>query len=293
MSTEITTAFVKQYVRGITLLQQQLDSRFRDTVRRETIKGDQEFFDQVDATAMSKRTTRHADTVYTDVPHRRRSVTTSPYDTADLIDKPDLVRTLTDPENSYVKSFAAAANRTIDDVIVAAFFATAKTGVDGTTDETFDTSAYASGGTGRRIDNTGAVLTVDKLIDCREALEALENDPNETWYIGVTAKVKGDLLNQEKVTSSDYATLKALVHGEIDTFLGFRFVNSERLETDSADVLCPVWTKESMLMATGQEPRGSVDTLPTKRNSVQVFYSLDVGATRMNSKGVLQLRTLA
>ena len=291
MSTEITTAFVKQYVRGITLLQQQLGSHFRDAVRHETIKGDQEFFDQVDATSMTKRTTRHADTAYTDVPHRRRSVTTSPYDTADLIDRPDLVRTLTDPQSAYVKSFAAAANRTIDDVIIAAFFADAKTGVSGGETEEFNTAAYATGGAGRKIDNAGAVMTVEKLVECREAMEALETDANDEWYIAVSAKVKGDLLDDTKVTSSDYNTVKALVHGEIDTFLGFRFVPSERLTIDGANVLCPVWTKSSMLLATGQEPRGSVDVLPTKRNSIQVFYSLDVGATRMNSKGVLQLVT--
>jgi hypothetical protein len=37
-----------------------------------------------------------------------------------------------------------------------------------------------------------------------------------------------DLLALEKITSADYATVKALVQGAIDTFMGFKFVRSQR-----------------------------------------------------------------
>lgn len=39
------------------------------------------------------------------------------------------------------------------------------------------------------------------------------------------------------MTSSDYNTVKALVNGEIDTFLGFKFKTSNRLLTDASGYL--------------------------------------------------------
>ena len=66
MSTQITTAFVKQFTAGITHLAEQKMSRFRGNVREETISpGDRAFFDQVGSVTATKVTTRHADTPIT------------------------------------------------------------------------------------------------------------------------------------------------------------------------------------------------------------------------------------
>ncbi len=73
MSTQVTTAFVKQFAAGIRMLQQQLVSRLREAVMVDnTVVGDRAFYDQVDSTSMTEVTNRHGDTTYTDTPHRRR-----------------------------------------------------------------------------------------------------------------------------------------------------------------------------------------------------------------------------
>ena len=89
MSSQITTAYVKQFTEGITLLAQQKDSRLRNAVRVEPIEGDRAFFDQVGISSMTKRTSRHAETNLTDTAHTRRMVTSDTYDKADMIDKHD------------------------------------------------------------------------------------------------------------------------------------------------------------------------------------------------------------
>ena len=287
MSTEITTAFVKEFTDGITLLQQQMGSNLRRGVSvKSSVVGDRAFFDQVDATSMTQITTRHGDTTLTDTPHRRRMVTLAPFEVADLVDRADLIRTLNDPTNSYVKSFAAAAGRTLDDLVISAFNATAATGVDGSGSAAFDSDFVVAEG--------GLIMTLAKLQETRDILESqdnLEDDGENEWFIVMGAKQRMDLLSDDTVTSSDFNTVKALVNGQIDQFMGFTFLKSQRLvlQGNGTTRECYAWVKSSMKLAIGQEPRGFIDVLPGKRHSTQVRYELDAGATRMDEKGVVQI----
>ena len=286
MSTQITTAFVKQFTDGITLLQQQMGSNLRRGVSVDSnVTGDRAFYDQVDATEMSAVTTRHGDTVYTDTPHKRRMVTLSTFDVADLVDRADMIRTLNDPTNSYVRSFAAAAGRRMDQTILDAFDATAATGVDGSGSDAFDTTNYqiAAGGTG---------LTTAKLIEARLMLESGENPQDgmdNEWFFVCNSKGRADLLADTQFENSDYNSVKALVNGEVNQWLGFTFLKSELLPLSGSDHIGFAWRKASMKLAIGQEPRGFIDVLPGKRHSTQVRYEMDLGAVRMDQKGVVQV----
>ena len=286
MSNQITTAFVKQFTDGITLLQQQMGSNLRRGVSVTSgITGDRAFFDQVDATSMSAIGSRHGDTTYTDTPHKRRMVILAAFDVADLVDRPDMVRTLNDPTNSYVRSFASAAGRQIDDTILDAFDGTASTGVDGSGSDTFDTTDF-------QIAAGGAGMTLAKLREAREKLESAENvedGMDHEWFIVINAKGRQDLLGDTTLTSADFNTVRALVNGQIDQFMGFTFLKSQRLPLSGSDHIGFAWVKSSMKLAIGQEPKGFIDVLPGKRHSTQVRYEMDIGAVRMDQKGVVQV----
>jgi hypothetical protein len=284
MSAEVSTHFVKQFTQGIRILQQQMGSRLREAVMVESdIVGDREFFDQMDATEMTEITNRHGDTEYTDTPHRRRMVTFRPYEVADLIDRADKVRVLNDPTNGYTRSFGFAAGRKIDDIIIDAFFATAATGVDGTGTAAFPAANQVT---------SAANMTLTDLRDAREILEAYENEEDDgdfKWYICMGASQRMSLLATTEVGSQDFNSVKALVNGQIDTFMGFKFLKSERLPVASSVRSCPVWVKRSMQLAMAADPRGFIDILPGKRHSTQVRYEFDGGATRMDEKGVVEI----
>jgi hypothetical protein len=287
MSVEITTAFVKQYSAGVRMLQQQATSRLQDAVLNDPgVQGDRAFYDQVDATSMSEVTNRHGDTEYTDTPHRRRMVTLATHEVADLVDRADQRRLLNDPVNPYSRSMAAAANRQIDDIIIEQFDATAATGVDGAGTAAFDTDFSGASAT--------SDLTVDKLLACRSALEAAENmedDGDYSWHLVTAAAGRANLLTDAEVTSADYNTVRALTNGQINTYLGFDFIKSQRLPVVTAtDIRADfAWVKSSMQLAIGEEPRSFIDQLPQKRHSLQVRYEMDCGATRMDEKGVYRI----
>ncbi len=283
MSTQITTAFVKQFTDGITLLAQQKMTRFRMAVRAQTsITGDRAFFDQLGTVTAQAKTGRHGDTPLTDTPHSRRMVTLTPYEHADLIDDSDKIRIINDPTSDYQRVFAAAFGRAVDDVIIASAFAAASTGVDGGTSTVFVTGTY-------QIASSSVGLTLEKLINANELLRAAENDPDEGFFIAVSQRQIRDMLNDSTITSADYNSVRLLMSGEVTEFMGFTWIPTERLSTASSERQVIAWAKNSLLLGIGKEPTGRISERDDKSYATQVFYSMDIGATRMDETGVVEI----
>ena len=282
MSVEITTAFVNQFSSNIQMLSQQMGSLLRNAVDVETVNGEKAFFDQVGSAAAVLRTTRHADTPLIDTPHSRRMVTMSDYEYADLIDDQDKVRLLVDPTSTYARAAAAAMGRAMDDVIISAALGTSLTGKDGTTSTPFDTNNQIAVG--------AAGLTLAKLIEAKEILDSNDVDPSIPRYIAVSPKQITNLLDDPEVTSADYNTVRALVKGELDTYVGFKFVTTNRLGLDgSGDRRCFAWAMDGIKLAVGKEPAARIDERADKSYATQVYYCMSVGATRMEEAKVVEI----
>lgn len=282
MSTQVTTAFVNQFSANIQMLSQQMGSLLRNAVDTESVNGEKAFFDQVGAAAAVLRTSRHADTPLVDTPHSRRMVTLSDYEYADLIDDQDKVRLLIDPTSTYSRAAAAAMGRAMDDVIISAALGTSKTGKDGSTD-----TALPSG---QKLAVASSGLTLAKLINAKELLDAASVDPSIPRYIVVSPKQITDLLNNTTVTSSDFNTVKALAMGEINSFVGFQFIVSNRLTTDSSgDRQVIAFASDGIKLAVGKEPAARIDERADKSYATQVYYCQSVGATRMEEEKVVEI----
>ena len=283
MSVEITTAFVEQYKANVTLLSQQMGSRLRATVNEESVVGKNAFFEQIGSTAAVARTTRHADTPRVDTPHARRRVSLTDYDWADLIDDEDKVRMLIDPTSAYAMAAAAAMGRSIDDVIISAADGTAYTGTDGSTATSYDSNMTVD----VQVRDVGVSaadlgLNVAKLIEAKRLLDANEVDETDPRYIVVNARQIASLLNSTKATSADYNSVKALVAGQINSFMGFNFVRSERIGTDgNSDDKVLYYAKSGITLGVGKSPVGKISERADKNHATQVFYSMSIGATRM------------
>lgn len=282
MSVQITTAFVEQYKSNVFHLAQQKGSRLRDAVRSETVTGKSHFFERIGSVAAEKRTSRHSDTPRMDTPHSRRKVTMDDYDWADLIDQEDKVRMLISPQSEYAMAGAWAMGRAMDDSIIAAATGTSYGGVSGGT-------AVALPST-QKIVHGSAGLTLAKLIEAKEILDANDVDPDEARYMIVTSKQMSNLLNLEKVTSSDYASIKALVQGQIDTYLGFKFLRTERLGLDSnSDRQVLAFCQSGIGLAVGSDVSTRISERADKNYATQVFLSMTIGATRVEDEKVVEI----
>ena len=282
MSTQITTAFVEQYKSNVFHLAQQKGSRLRGAVKSETVTGTSHYFERIGATAAQVRTTRHSNTPQIDTPHSRRKVTLADYDWADLIDQEDKVRMLISPQSEYAKAGAYAMGRAMDDAIIAAASGNAFGGVAGATTIALPASQQIAVG--------ASSLSVAKLISAKEILDASDVDPDEQKYLVCSAKEITALLGEEKITSADYNSVKALVAGQVDTFMGFKFIRTERIAQDGAgDNLALAFTQSAIGLALGKDISTRISERDDKNYATQVFLSMTIGATRVEDEKVVEI----
>lgn len=282
----ITTAMVKQFGSNIDLLSQQKGSKLRNAVRVETgIVGEEAYIDQLASTTARKKTTRNSDTPLIKSDHRRRRLTMYDYEWADLLDKNDKLKILTDPTNKYAVNAAMAMGRAMDEAIIAAATGTAYTGKDGGTSTAMTTANVIASGS--------AAMTLAKLRTAKYRLDQADVDPMEERYCAIGAKQLYDLLGDSTLTSHDYNTVKALVDGKVDTFLGFKFIMINLLATQAGgandDRLCLCWAKNGICLGVGQDVQTDIGIRRDKSNAVQVYESMSIGATRTEEAKVVSI----
>lgn len=303
MSFSVTDAFVQQFSGAVRLNAQQGKSRLRPCVMEDTITGESAFLEQLAPTAARKRTNRHADSPIMSTQHLRRRVAPYTWEWGDLIDKADKVRLLVNLDSPYVQLAGMSLGRAHDDEIIGAFFGTAFVGHAGATSLTWpngnseSTPAQPAGTQvavndwtyGNGSGNVG--LTISKLISASVALDAAEGDEEEERYIAVKAKQKGNLLATTEVTSADYNTVRALYDGKIDTFMGFKFIHSERLTQDASGFdQVPAWRKSGMGLGVAQDITTNVAQRADKSFSWYAYASTDIGASRMEENKLVEIK---
>lgn len=306
---QITTAFVEGFKQNIYILSQQKVPRLFNKSRKESQNSETDFYERIGSTDANDVLDRHGDTPINNSPHSRRAVDLQDADWGDLIDKLDRVRLLIRPDDAYVQIAVMALNRKKDDVFIAAALGNARAGKTGSTLVALPNSRKlvavnddkATGASGMNLYTLTLML---------EKFEEEEVDPEMPKYFAWSAAVKRQLLNETKATSSDYATVKALVNGQIDAFMGFQFIHSERLPVTSAVTTytksdgtvgagagslsagarrCIAWVEDGMISATGLDLFADIGPRRDKRMSTQVFVLHSVGAVRLEEAKVLEV----
>jgi len=286
MPSQIDTALVKAYRANIEIQFQQKISKLRPFVRVESQKAEFEFYDRIGPTVAKKVTDRHGNTVYSDTPHSRRRVGMEDYDWAELVDRPDKLRMLADPTSPYVQNAVMALNRAIDIVLVGAALSNAYTGKDGNTAVAYPTATnevavnyVESGGATNSNLNMAKLRRVRTLFDLDEAAE----DDDAQIICALTAYQMQSLLRLTEVTSADYNTVRALVNGTVDTFMGIKFIKmapSYLVKTGNNRQIV-FFTRQGLLLAMGEEIQVIVGPNPERRNNTQLYVCGSFGASRM------------
>ncbi len=295
MSNQITTAFVQQFSDNILLLAQQRGSRLRETVLNKQITGDAAYFERIGPTSAQVRTTRHGNSPQVDSAHSRRRVTLLDYEWGDLIDKQDEIRLLIDPQSSYAMNAAFAMGRAMDDSIIASATGLATSVASSLTASTSTVALPSSQIVDEDFGTSNSNLTIAKLIEAKRILARNEVDTeNDELTFVYNASALAALLNTTQATSADYNTVKALVRGELDTFMGFKFVRTERIlgtpdGTDTSPVLCLAFAKSGIGLAVAQDIAVRIQERPDKSFATYVYAMMTIGATRIEEAKVVQV----
>lgn len=310
MANTIETSFVNQFSSNVYHLSQQKDSRVWSLFgRRETLNAEEAYFDRLGLTDAMEKVGRNADTTYVDVPYTRRRLTMRDYFWATLVDKTDKLRIIHQPESEYSKAARAAMARKMDDIGIAALLGTVYTGKTGATPVVLPLeqklASFAAG--------VSSGFNLEILRQLKYKFDAAEVDDMDRHII-LGAKELMDLLREEELTSQDYATVKALVNGELNQFMGFTFHRIERLPFTTAITYfdpangqvgesggvftaqaaigskrCIAFQASAMIAGIGENLTARVSEMPNKHYSNQVYLSMSLGAMRMEEVKVIEV----
>ena len=309
----VETWRANQYAANVSHLSQQKGSRLANLVRNESFRGKAEFFDRLgSATAQLKSSTRGTATPDLNIVHSRRMLTAEIYEWATLCDRMDKLENIHSPENEYAKSAMMALGRSMDDVIIAAALGTAATGETGGTavGNTKEDTVASVASTAIAYLNVAALKNAKYIMD--------KNEVEGQRHIVCRAIDIQNLLGETSVTSADYNTVRALVQGEIDTFLGFKFHRSERLPVAAAGYnsdafkfntttglydasgtaiadsyssykLGFAFVGDGLIFGKQEGMKSHIEPRADKSYDMQVYVSMNFGAVRMEEAKVVPL----
>jgi hypothetical protein len=290
--TQIPEHYTTQFDANWRHLVQQKNSRLREYVTLDSISGKEKSYNQLSEAAMQLITSRSGETRISDQATAKRWIRPKAYDTAKLFDEFDeqLLGEVVLPTSPVVQSHAAAYARTADQVIIEALGGAAYTGETGVTATVLPNSQkvgvnYVESGSPA---NSG--LTIAKLRAAKFILDANDVDEEEERIIVISAKQLQDLLRTTDVTSADFNSVKALVDGNVNTFMGFKFRKTQLLPLNSStDVrFAYVYVKSGIVLAE-RGLKTHMDVRTDLSHSLQIRSVASLGATRLEEKKVVEI----
>lgn len=270
--------WAQAYGQNIMQLAQQKYSKLINTVYlKPNVKGKTFFQDQIGAWAMEAKGGRNTATPNNDPVLGRRMGIMNDYHDNRMLDRGDELRTISDPRSAYTIAAASAIGRQIDEVIIRAALGVAYSGETGSTSVTNGNIALV----------TAASMTLARVVAIKALMDAQDVETEDRTFV-ITPAALDNLLNTTTATSSDYNSIKALIRGEINTWMGFNWIMSTRLAAVSASTLVGIaYQKYGLCAAMASEPLVRTDERPDVSYSWQVYYELNMGAVRLEENRVV------
>ncbi|OZG31505.1 hypothetical protein RiCNE_11000 [Rickettsia endosymbiont of Culicoides newsteadi] len=333
----------EQFAKNISLITQQEGSKLRKCVTNGTQDTEVISFESMTTHEVESRNRRaidpedHLHGHYTDAgdPGRleqiefkiptisRRFLTASAYHWNATMDRNDKLNLLTDPTSHFPKMAGWAMGRQQDRVIISAFASPVRAGRTGSnvinfdvvnnvvpvgikvTDTNFTLNAQAAVAANRAvIDSKRAGLTVDKLIKAHHILKKRSFGMYDKLYLLCSSNQISDLLRDPQITNYDYNNVRALVSGEVNSFLGFTFITSEMLggiydntgegnQSRYAVRDCYAFNEGAIRFNTvsGSNKKG-IEELVQYHYAKVLYYSEAFGASRDNEQAVVVIKCL-
>jgi hypothetical protein len=135
-------------------------------------------------------------------------------------------------------------------------------------------------------------LNLDKLLSAKKQLDAYNVPPTDRFVV-IHANNLASLLDETEVKSSDFNTVKALVAGQLDTYLGFKFItigdrSEGGLPLSSGDRKVYAFHKQAVGMAEGMGLTTRIDYIAEK-TSYLVASMFSAGAVAIDAEGIVEI----
>lgn len=276
MAISISNAFVTLFDAEVKQAYQ-ADAVLRNTVRLRTgVTASTHKFPKIGSGVAQVRIPQ-TDVTPLNVTYSQATVTLSDWIAAEYSDIFNQAKVNFDERSELVQVVSKAIGRRSDQLIIDALAASS-------------TSLTVSNDIG----GTDSNLSVAKLREAQRLMNA-NNVPMEDRYLVIHASNLSNLLSETAVTSSDFNTVKALVQGELDTFLGFKFITlGDRSEGgltgggSGQDRVVYAYHKTAVGMAESMGIRSEINYIPEK-TSWLVSSMFSAGAIAIDAGGIVAI----
>jgi hypothetical protein len=293
--SSILNSYIESYQDNLQLLSQQRQSKFRNAVMVQSAKGEGAApVDQVAEAQAVDINTRNQTKPLVPTTHDRRWVYPISKGWGDICDEIDKLKINIELTGAYTQTGIAAINREIDDEVIRGFFADANTGRSGGTTTSFPAGNVVAVGEGA---SAATGMNVDKLLAARELIMANDvdiDDPMNQLYCAISPAQERDLLEQVKVTNTDYQD-NAILSGNgkgLNRWFGINFIISTRLDADGNSYRRnPFWCKGGMNLSFWTDVTANIkqrDDLHRDPYHVEVYSTF--GATRIEEDKVIEIK---
>lgn len=275
MSVSLSNAFVTLFDAEVKQAYQGKAMLVAAVRQRRGVEGSTVKFPKVGKGVASARVTQ-TDVTPMNVGFSTVTCTLSDFNAAEYSDVFSQQKVNFDERSELVEVVGSAIGRRQDQLILDAFIAATSTG----------TVANSIGGA-----NTN--MNLAKLREAAKIMNT-KNVPSDGRNIIIHANSLASMLEQTSVTSSDFNSVKALVQGEINQFMGFTFhVLGDRTEgglpiDGSSDRTLFAFHKDAIGYAEGIAPKTEINYIAEK-TSFLVNALFSAGAIAIDAEGIVKI----
>lgn len=286
MADTQSTVFAQAYARNIMQLAQQKYSKLIQVAyMKPNVQGKVFYQDQIGKWSMETKASRNVQTPNNDPNLYRRMATMVDYHDNRLLDRGDELRMLSDPRSAYTIAAAQSLARKIDNVLALAVVGTANYGETGSTTITLGTDSISGIS---HIAGTPATLTFARVRQAKRILDLEDVEMDDRFFVVHPFGLE-QLLGTTEATSSDYNAIKSLVRGDIDTWMGFKWVVSNQLSSSGTVTTCFAMQRYGLCAALSSAPVVRTDERADLSYSWQVYYELNIGSVRLEEARVVKV----
>jgi len=230
---------------------------------RNNVVGDKYDFRLMGKGQATQRTGSSADVVPMGIDHSLKVATLLDYEAPEYTDIYDSKTVNFDEVVELAQTIAGAMGRRDDQAIIDAMSASTNTFVD-------------------------AAFTLETLTDASELLNKVEAPAEDRWFVCDEAGLK-EFLETTGITSADYNSVRLLMSGEIDTFMGFKFkiIGSNRAEGGLGGIAY-AFHKSAVGHAVGIDMNTRVDWVPHKASWLSLGM-WKAGSIIIDTEGVIKI----
>ena len=273
MAVAISNAFVQMFDAEVKQAYQGARSLAGVIRERTNVEGNQVKFPKIGKGTATIRVPQ-TDVTPLNVSYSQVTATMSDYIAAEYSDIFNQQKVNFDERRELVQVVSGAIGRRMDQLVIDALNAASSP----------STVATSVGG-------AASNMNLAKLLAAKKALDT-KNVPAEGRCMVIHANGLSALLDETELTSSDFATVKALSTGEIDTFLGFKFITLGDRDEGGLPLpstrTCFAFHRDAIGMGIGMGQRSEINYVPEK-TSFLVSSMFSAGAIAIDDEGIVKI----